>query len=187
MFPLPTSAVIPSLPHDVPVAESFQPPQPAPIGSSSLTEELRDFETCILVLDVLESFGSHISKEPTLPSGRWAGKPKFLRHVFHWVRKNEPIMLTIPAFPCKSVRMSSLRLSHILILADNAFPLGQPREQGPRSLTRSWWGTWYEALERHSCCYQECLPARGLGPHRVWWHPIQSLVPCRVPQEKHLH
>lgn len=136
MFPLPAATITTSLPHDVPVAESFTLPQHGPIDTPWLTEELKYFETCLLVLDVLESFGTHISKDPASPSGRWAGKPKFLGHVYHWVRKNEPIQLTMPAFPCKSVRISSLPLSIILIFANGFIPLGQPRKQGHRSLAR---------------------------------------------------
>ncbi|KAG8412689.1 hypothetical protein J3458_013130 [Metarhizium acridum] len=113
MFPLPSATITPSLPHDVPVAESFKLPQHAPIDTPWLTEELKYFETCLLVLDVLESFGTHISKDPVSPSGRWAGKPKFLGHVYHWVRKNEPIQLTMPAFPCKSANRENKVLGHL--------------------------------------------------------------------------
>ncbi|KID60733.1 Isocyanide synthase xanB [Metarhizium brunneum] len=113
MFPLPAATITTSLPHDVPVAESFTLPQHGPIDTPWLTEELKYFETCLLVLDVLESFGTHISKDPASPSGRWAGKPKFLGHVYHWVRKNEPIQLTMPAFPCKSANRENKVLGHL--------------------------------------------------------------------------
>jgi hypothetical protein len=146
MFPLPQPTAVPTLPHEFAVVESFTVPQQAPINPSQqtridptlLTEELKYVEKCILILDVLESFGTHVSKEPSLPSGRWAGKPTFLGHVFHWVRKNEPVMLTMPAFPCKSVRISSLLVSNLVTLTDHLLLSGKPREQGPGLLARSW-------------------------------------------------
>ncbi|KHN95591.1 Pyoverdine biosynthesis [Metarhizium album ARSEF 1941] len=113
MFPPPTSVLTPSQVHDGPVTQTFRLPQQSPIGSPWLTEELKYFEKCLLVLDVLESFGTHFSKESSFPSGRWAGKPKFLGHVFHWVRKNEPVQLTMPAFPCKSANRNDKVLGHL--------------------------------------------------------------------------
>lgn len=68
-----------------------------------ITDDLNNIETTIRILDILESFGTHITKDPR-QQGKWIGKPKFLHHVISRVRKDEPIQLTMPAFPCKSVR-----------------------------------------------------------------------------------
>jgi hypothetical protein len=74
--------------------------------------ELEHFRLSFEILNVLETYGRHIdlkgppskstnSTEPE-PSA-WIGKHKFLPHVYHHVQQGQPVQLTLPAFPCKSV------------------------------------------------------------------------------------
>lgn len=64
------------------------------------------------ILDVLEKYGRHLKCKPVLDQSTvememktpaWIGKDKFLSHVSHYVRQAQPVQLTLPAFPCKSV------------------------------------------------------------------------------------
>ena len=87
--------------------------EPLRTRSASLTfTEAENLRLSFEVLNVLEKYGRHINFE-TLPRENilsnemepqaWIGKYRFLSHVYHHVRQMQPVQLTMPAFPCKSV------------------------------------------------------------------------------------
>lgn len=64
------------------------------------------------ILNILEKYGRHVNCKPVhdhimvgggTKAPVWIGKKSFLSHVCHHVRQGQPIQLTLPAFPCKSV------------------------------------------------------------------------------------
>lgn len=78
--------------------------------------EVEHFRLSFEILNVLEKYGRHIdlkapSSKPTVgtasESSAWIGKLKFLTHVYYYVQQSQPIQLTLPAFPCKSVCLNS--------------------------------------------------------------------------------
>ena len=80
--------------------------------SSQFSSEVEHIRVSFTILDVLEKYGKHITRkappsavgvDPESQSPAWSGKYKFLPHVYHHVRQGEPVQLTLPAFPCKSV------------------------------------------------------------------------------------
>ena len=127
---------IPYNAHNSAPTTSFKEPVEEPCAKSEpcscLTEDLGNLEKSFAILDVLESFGTHITKEPRF-QGRWIGKPKFLGHVINRVRKNEPVELCMPAFPCKSVS-EYVSIADNIFLVTNFLRKGQPRKQSLRSL-----------------------------------------------------
>ncbi|PWY73030.1 hypothetical protein BO70DRAFT_261501, partial [Aspergillus heteromorphus CBS 117.55] len=74
------------------------------------------------VLNVIETYGRHITPRPSATEPRlgdepkppaWIGKMKFLPHVYHFVKERRPVQLTLPAFPCKSLNRVSKVLGHL--------------------------------------------------------------------------
>ncbi|KAL8650634.1 MAG: hypothetical protein Q9226_005055 [Calogaya cf. arnoldii] len=74
------------------------------------------------ILDVLEKYGRHLKCKPVLDQSTiemetktpaWIGKDKFLPHVSHYVRQAQPVQLTLPAFPCKSLNRKNKVLGHL--------------------------------------------------------------------------
>lgn len=74
--------------------------------------ECGSYHLSLKILDVLEKYGRHLKCKPVLEQSTvemetetpaWIGKDKFLSHVSHYVRQAQPVQLTLPAFPCKSV------------------------------------------------------------------------------------
>ncbi|CEJ94783.1 hypothetical protein VHEMI10295 [[Torrubiella] hemipterigena] len=134
-----TEDVSTSFTQNVVKTSSFiaSPPCDDVAACTCITNDLTKIETTIRILDILESFGTHITKDPRL-QGKWIGKPKFLHHVISRVRKEEPIQLTMPAFPCKSVRPLTTHQPHIAKAPLANPPLGQSRKQGPWPFARPW-------------------------------------------------
>lgn len=74
--------------------------------------EIEHFRLSFEVLNVLERYGQHNNPkadsliDPSSNKSVWVGKTNFLPHVYHFVRQRTPVLLTLPAFPCKSVSSS---------------------------------------------------------------------------------
>ncbi|KAF1844291.1 uncharacterized protein K460DRAFT_245726, partial [Cucurbitaria berberidis CBS 394.84] len=66
------------------------------------------------VLNVMERYGKHIDSTPN-PTGKttWIGKAHFLPHVYNFVRQRKPVLMTLPAFPCKSANRQNKVLGHL--------------------------------------------------------------------------
>lgn len=86
------------------------------------TTEADHYRHSFKILNVLEKYGRHGS--PKAPSSNfvvgtglnppaWIGKHRFLSHVYHHVRQAQPVQLTLPAFPCKSLNRVNKVLGHL--------------------------------------------------------------------------
>jgi hypothetical protein len=97
--------------------------------SPKLSGRLEDIRSCFEILNVLEKYGTHTNAFPTPSSGisthrrdseraPWLGKFNFFPQVHAFVQNLEPIQLTLPGFPCKSVSLAliSHHLSSFLSL-----------------------------------------------------------------------
>lgn len=85
--------------------------------------QVEHFRLSFEILNVLEKYGRHTdtkisfskSADDTGPEPpTWIGKHKFLPHVYHHVQQAQPIQLTMPAFPCKSVCPSPFSTSDMI-------------------------------------------------------------------------
>lgn len=76
------------------------------------------------VMDVLATyFWSPDDESGVLRASDWPGRKFFKKHATHWIRRNEPVKMVLPAFPFKSV---SKHARSGIFLFDTT--LGQPRK-----------------------------------------------------------
>lgn len=58
------------------------------------------------ILDILATYFWRSDDDTGAKTFHWQGRKMFKEHVVHWVRKNESVKLTLPAFPFKSVSIT---------------------------------------------------------------------------------
>ena len=103
-----------ALPNLVSPPSTFRAAQRYNIPATALgcATESVNYRLSLEILDVLEKYGRHLKSKQILDQSTieveaktpaWIGKNRFLPHVSHYVRQAQPIQLTLPAFPCKSV------------------------------------------------------------------------------------
>jgi hypothetical protein len=81
-------------------------PAASPPGIRAFGAEAEHFRLSFEVLNVLEQYGTHVGHQTPTEDGSpvmWSGKLRFLPHVYHHISRSQPVQLTMPAFPCKSV------------------------------------------------------------------------------------
>lgn len=55
-------------------------------------------------MDVMESYFWRAEDDAGRGHSYWPGRERFKEHALHWIEQNEPVRMTLPAFPFKSVR-----------------------------------------------------------------------------------